>query len=624
MTTFSNVAIFVGNINNFEKIEYYVSKFPNAQIFTLNFKSHLKLSQQKICHIVSENFLQDEDYDKIDALSKNSSINWYKHNEIQNFLKFEEINLGNLLESEFYQYFLPLFTNALAIEHIINNNNFKKIISITEINPFVQEICENSNISYLAIHKKYDSSLVLDNLDVKINLGKFPISLKISRKRYLFIKNQLEKIIFYFLGLKNEQIDDKSILLLDFNPILYEDLLSHLSTLDKKILLLNTRRPAIWNLKSFKIISQNKCKLISLSNDEKNMSENIKHCEKLFFNKLDEVWKKDDIFEEYFSVNSQNLWPSIKKSFKQICHARFSESINKILMINKLFCIINPSVILEWAETAYEEKMIIQIAKKFGIKIVYLQHTLAAIEDSNKSYGRFISHLSHSFSSHKQAVWGNPSKEYALLNNNNHAIAVGSPRHDPFFNFKDNSQNKGLILFAPTIPSNISAKNMTTESITIFNDFIQQTCRVLSNLPNKKFLVKPHPTPNSVYDIAKLVKEVDPKIPITYESDILNLIDQCELLITTNNSTIAIDAIMLKKPVISLQTSSIYLENELVKMGALLSITKISDIEPIIKKLLIDSELKQQLLKKSKYFLNQHFINQGTASEKLANLLDKF
>jgi hypothetical protein len=384
---------------------------------------------------------------------------------------------------------------------------------------------------------------------------------------------------------------------------LYEDLLIQLSKLDKEIILLNTRRPAVWNFKSFQIILQNKCKLISLSEYEKNISKNIEYNKKLFFDKLNELWKNDDVFKEYFSINSQNLWYSIKESFKQICYTRFSEFIHKILMMDELFDTIKPSIILEWAETGLEEKMLIQIAKKFGIEIIYLQHTLAAIEDSNKFHGQFISHLSHPFLSHKQAVWGNSSK---------------------FFNFKENSKNKGLIIFAPTIPSNISSKNMNTESITNFNNFIQQTCRVLSNLPNKEFLVKPHPTTSSVYDIAKLVKEVDPTISITYEDNILNLINKCELLITTNNSTIAIDAIMLKKPVISLQTSPVYLENELVKMNALLSITKISDIESTIRKILIDSELKQELLETSKHFLNQHFTNQGNASEKLANLLDKF
>ncbi len=624
MTNLSNVAILVGDISNFDKIEYYVSKYPNAQIFSLNFKSHLKLSEHKLPHTMAENFLNNENYIKIDTLAKNASINWYTNDEIKKFLMFEDINLGNLLEQEFYQYLLPFFTNALIIEHIINNNNFKNIVSITEINPLVQEICKNNDIKYHLINEKQHSALVLDNLNIQINLGKFPVSLKISRKQYLFIKNQFEKITFYFLGLKDKKINKKSILLLDFNPILYQDLLNHLSQLDKKILLLNTRRPAAWNFKSFQILSRNKCKLLSLLKYEKNISQKNQDCQEIFFKRLDELWKNDEVFKKFFSINSQNLWYSIKESFIQICNTRFLESIHKILLINELFYTIRPSVILEWAETAFEEKMIIEIAKKFDIKIIYLQHALAAIEDSGKLHGRFISHLSYPFSSHKQAVWGNSSKEYALLNNNKHAIAVGSPRHDPFFNFKDNSQHKDLILFAPTLPSDISSKNMTTESITIFNDFVQQTCRILANLPNKKFLVKPHPTPSPVYDIAKLVKEVDPKIQITYESDISNLINQCELLITTNNSTIAIDAIMLKKPVISLQTSSFYLENELVKMGALLSVTKISDIEPTIKKILSDSKLKQQLLEQSNYFLDRHFTNQGTASEKLAHILDEF
>ncbi len=624
MTNLSNVAILVGNISNFDKIEYYISKYPNALIFSLNFKSHLKLSEHKLPHTMAENFLSDEDYIEIDTLVKNASINWYTNDDIKKFLIFEDINLGNLLEQEFYQYLLPFFTNAFVIEHIIINNNFKNIISITEINPLVQEICENNDIKYYLINEKQHSALVLDNLNIKINLGKFPVSLKISRKQYLFIKNQFEKITFYFLGLKDKKINKKSILLLDFNPILYQDLLNHLSKLDKKILLLNTRRPAAWNFKSFQILSRNKCKLLSLLKYEKNISQKIQDCQEIFFKRLDELWRNDDVFKKFFPIHSQNLWYSIKESFIEICNARFLESIHKILLINELFCTIRPSVILEWAEIAFEEKMIIQIAKKFDIKIIYLQHTLAAIEDSNKSVGRFISHLSYPFSSHKQVVWGNSSKEYALLNNNKHAIAVGSPRHDSFFNFKDNSQHNGLILFAPTLPSNISAKTMTTESITLFNDFIQQTCRVLSNLPNKKFLVKPHPTPSSVYDIAKLVKEVDPKILITYESDISNLINQCELLITTNNSTIAIDAIMLKKPVISLQTSSIYLENELVKMGAVISVTKISDIEYTINKLIEDNTAKNQLLNRSKIFLDKHFLNQGTASKHLSSILDGF
>ena len=620
----TNTAILVGDTTDFSKIESYILEYPHAQIFTLNFKSHQKLFKNKITHKIAENFLSNDDYVKINDMAKNVSTSWYTNNEIESFLIFDNINLGNLLEMEFYQYLLPFFTSAVVIEYIIKKNNFNKIISATDINPFVEQICNNNNIESILIDKKQKSSLALDYLNIKISLGKFPFSFKISRKQFLFFKYQFEKILFYFLGFKDKELDKKSILLLDFNPIIYEDLLIELSKLNKKIILLNTRRPAVWNFHSFNILSKNKCKIIILSKYQKKISEQIDKKLKSFHLNEKDLWEKNHVFQNIFSINSLTLWPSIMDSFKQICTNRFSESIKIILSINELFSKVHPSIILEWAETAMEEKIIIQIAKKLKINSIYLQHTIASMEDSGVPHGRFISHFAHSFLSSKQTVWGTPTKEYALSHNNNNTIAVGSPRHDKFFNLMDHFENKGIILFAPTIPSNISSKNMTTEAIESFNAFIQETCKILKNIPNKEFIVKPHPTPSAVYDITKIVKDVDPNITITYDSNILNLINKCELLITTNNSTVAIEAMMLNKPVISLQTRPFYMNEELVKMDVVIPVTEISDIESTIKKLLEDSNVKTNLLKKSKAFLDLHFINQGTASKNLTNVLDDF
>lgn len=624
MNQTDNIIILVGDTSNFSSTEEYILKHTTAKVFSLDFLSHKLLTKKKFSHEIGENFLNDDDFLKIDELARHVSINWHQNSEIKNFLEFKGINLGELFETELFQYLLPLFINALTIEHILSILNPKKVISSTSINEFVKQICNDKGIEFVSIEKKQETALVLDNLQIKINLGKYPISVKISRKRYLSLKKLFEKYIILFLGLNEKQFDKKSILLVDFNPILYEDLLNNLSIINKNILLLNTRRPAVWNFHSLKIISRNKCKLISLSMYEKKILEQINYTVKSFNIKQQELWKKNHVFEDIFSINSFTLWDSIKNSFKQICVSRFSESIKLILLMNELLPKIHPSVILEWAETASEEKVIIQIAKKLEINSTYLQHTLAAIEDSSTFTGRFVSHFAHSFLSSKQAVWGIPAKEYALSNNNKNTMVVGSPRHDKFFNFVDTVEKKGIILFAPTFPSGMSSKNITTEAIETFNEFIQQTCKILKNIPNKEFIVKPHPTPSAVYDIAKLVKDIDPDISITYEQNILNVISKCELVITTNNSTVAIDSMMLNKPVISLQTKSNYMNDEIVKMDAVISVTKISDIESTIKKLIKDNAMKKDLLKRSKIFLDFHFANQGTASKHLSTILDQF
>ena len=49
-----------------------------------------------------------------------------------------------------------------------------------------------------------------------------------------------------------------SILLLEFNTKLYEDFLKSFKISDKNIIILNQRRPSIWNIETLKIIKNSK------------------------------------------------------------------------------------------------------------------------------------------------------------------------------------------------------------------------------------------------------------------------------------------------------------------------------------------------------------------------------
>ena len=145
----------------------------------------------------------------------------------------------------------------------------------------------------------------------------------------------------------------------------------------------------------------------------------------------------------------------------------------------------------------------------------------------------------------------------------------------------------------------------------------------MSSIPQKQLILKPHHSPGFSNDLVKLANEIDKKIIVTFTSDVLNLIKNCELLITTNNSTIAIEAIILGKPVISLQSEDWALEEDIVKTGAVLSITNSQDIENSIKKILNDQNFKNQLLENGKNFLNKHFSNKGTSSKTLAQIVKR-
>ncbi len=149
----------------------------------------------------------------------------------------------------------------------------------------------------------------------------------------------------------------------------YDLLIHELSSLNKNIILLNQRRPAIWNLQSFKIMKNSNCKILHLSDFEEDIGKKIDFEIKTLEYNLAKIWNMDTIFEEIFSINFNTFWFAIKESFTNICVSRFRESVRRILLVNKLFDTLDVSGILEWAETGQEEKEIIALAKKRGYTI---------------------------------------------------------------------------------------------------------------------------------------------------------------------------------------------------------------------------------------------------------------
>jgi predicted glycosyltransferase len=99
------------------------------------------------------------------------------------------------------------------------------------------------------------------------------------------------------------------------------------------------------------------------------------------------------------------------------------------------------------------------------------------------------------------------------------------------------------------------------------------------------------------------------------------LINECDLLITTNNSTIAVEAMMLGKPVISLQSEDWSLQEDISVSNAVVSVNDVSELKNSIEKILLDKEYKNTLLNNSKKFLNTHFSNHGKASKNISKIL---
>lgn len=624
----SKTIILIDNAENISELKKF-SNYKNLDFFSLNHDTHNKLKSEKLEHKIGDNYLSLKDRAFIDNFTINLTANWYKHSLLKDPLTFENIELGLLVEQEFFQYFLSIIAEAVIIMKIIEVEKPSTVHTFTKLNDFVEKLCVKFGIEIINHNQEQTFQLIFDKINIKFNLWKLPINFHVSRSKYFFIKNMIENIFFkiFNLGININKIQSKTILLSEFNPVHYNLFLDEVSKLDKQILLLNQRRSAIWNFKSFKIINKSNCKILNLESLQKTFKNELDNKLTLFLSELSRIWLLDEAFNEIFSIDSISLWNSISSSFKEICTSRFSESVKRIFLLSELFKIVDFSVILEWAESGQEEKELIFVGRKFGIQSLMLQHAMNTTNSNWDKIDRFIlSGFSYPFLSNKQILWGQISKDQALKfshNSESSIILSGSPRHDEFF-MRKSSTKTGNILLATTGVSGISYLDTTFDEYSKFENFIKEVYNVSKKFPNKHLIVKPHPRSELDNPITELIKTIDPSIEIKYNVDLVDLINSCDLVITFNNSTIALESMILEKPTISLQFEN-WAENEdIVKMNGLVSINKIEDVEPMMTKLLTDETFIQDTKLNGKKFIAQYFSNPGTASKTLAKILDSF
>ena len=620
----SNVVFLIQNGTDFSKLESEIKKAPTHTVYSLDYESHKLLEGKKITHKIGEDVLVSTDFDKIDFTSINCIKNCF--DSYKEILTFEDIFLPELLEHELFVHLNFQRFTAHVILKILENEKASLVIDFTNFGDYIKKITSFKKIKHNHFMITKYPGLYHDNIQINFNLAKIPINLELSRKTFSRIKNPIQKITNEIYNLEPDPQNKKNILLVSFDPVQYEEMLMEFKKKNINFLLLNLRKPAITNKKSLNIVKNSKSKIVDLNKFSKYVKSDILFAQKRLDNTIQNIFNDDLHFDKFFSVGKFSFWPSIKNSFRKICDSRFSESIQRIYLLNQLFTKFDISKIFQWAEVGQEEKECILVGKKFKVPSFMLQH--GRYQNSKKwdKFSHFLGRFPTPLLSDKQIVWGEITKRYALSYNHlaTNVLVSGSPRHDKFFNFSPmNNKKNGMILLATTGTHYISADSCTTGSQIKYDEYIKEVYRIVKSLPGKKLIVKPHPSPVLTKLAENLINEIDPSIRIIKNVELYKLINDCEVLITFNNSTTTLDAISMNKPVISLQTDSYANEDDIDQAGAILSISEIKDLENGIKKILYDNDFKKNLMEKSDLFLQKYMKNQGHASESVVEVLSK-
>ncbi len=596
----------------------------NSIVISFDYLSHKSLKDNNIEHKLVEEYFSEEDKNEIDELTLKFTTSWYKDKKIEEYLKFEEINLGSLLELEIPNYFFKNLKRIIGIKNIIEKENPNKIISYS-LKKYVEELCKNKNIETDSFEKIIPTGLFFDEIEIPLNLLFIKKNIKISRNNYFKIKNTIDGIINFIWKIKpNKKLlkNNSSILLLEFNTKLYEDFLKSFETSDKNIIILNQRRPSIWNIETLNIIKNSKCNILSINEFKNNQTKKKTVLEKnqLIIN-LKLLLDNEDRLKTIFTHNEESFWNIIKDEFLEMIRERFQESIQRLILINEMFNQINIKLILDWAHTGVEEKEINHYAIKKNITVYCLQHGIMTLNSKFKKYMPLMPVLPSK--NVKMLVWGKIMESYILEHkiNPEKISIIGSPRHDRFFK-KNISNNTNTVLIASNFFFHNNFEGNDTRAYDRFELYVKKILEYIKKNSDKKPIIKLHQ--GEFFQISSIIKKIDSTIPIYQHEDILELIETSDTVISLNYSTILLDALILNKPtMVILPEKQNYEEEEIIKRNAVLVVSNISELETKLKEILSDNNSRKNLILNSKQFVNEYFSFQGNSSKMLSKLLLK-
>lgn len=218
----------------------------DSTIISFDYTSHKILTENGIEHDLSDNFLNSEDTKKIQQNSYRLT-KWYDDSTVSSMLTYEEINLGRLFYVEFHYFLLPFLKKFIEITRICKKYGQKRLVTTFDL----YNIAKLFDTNTVALDEKKQEDFVYDHIKIPI-AGSLNVTLK--RSHYQYLKRISETIIQNLI--EKQKQSKKAVLLIEFDPVKYENLLSLSPKIGVNFVLFNRRRPAIWNLQSYSIIKK--------------------------------------------------------------------------------------------------------------------------------------------------------------------------------------------------------------------------------------------------------------------------------------------------------------------------------------------------------------------------------
>ena len=591
-------------------------------VVPLTFKTIKFLKEEKIKFELFDELLDPKDYEKIDNTIYNIGRSWWDNNSLKQIFEYKGLNIAQMVESELIVSLLKFGHRICLIEKIVYYIK-PDVVYISDSTKSISKIPELFNKDYKFEIKNITSELDEKNFrndDYTVGfdfLGK-NFDVTISRKNFFRIKKYYEMFwnIIYKLSTNRKKLKKgNKILLLDFNLVTNKSTLESLSNSEFDLLLVNTRRPVIWNRESLKIAKKINFKNIKLDYKTNTIHPKLNE----IITNFEKFIKTNEFILKKFSVNNISFWKIFQTDFIVFCKKRFSEILFFIDSLNQLIDNEDIKLLVTLDDSQQIGRTATIICNKRNIPVILSLNTdINIFHDEKRNWEVFTLHKIYA---DKFAIYGNLTKQLCLNHNIDpeKLVITGNPRYDELFKRKIISNEKNILISLSGIASTAWSTFFSISLILKYEKMFREVLKSLAKY-EKNITIKLHPTQDSIINVQEIVNELLPNAQIYKNANTYDLIAKSDVVISPPSSIIT-EALILDKPVFLFK----FLANDsgipYEKYNAVLASEDENEIDEKIRQILSDQEVRNNLKEGRKRFLNHVLEYQGNSSHQIIKLI---
>ena len=595
-------------------------KEENADFIAFDYVSDKILSKNKIKHNLIDDYINENDRKEIFQFCSTCLKQYERSNESD--LKFHNIDLVSIVDrNELHEFLMDLIPKIKVVKKIIDERLYDTIFVSSDIYEIFSKTKFKSNIKFL--NKIEKNLLTLEKVDIPLNFEIMETKFTISRKKYKMLKGNIEKTTTGLFRLRKNYENKKKIVLVEFDPEIYHDLLQEINKRGFQPVLVNFRKTATASLRSIKYLKKSNS-LIMLTEDwlKKSQFEEIKTAKANFLHKIKSV-TKNKIFLPNFVYDEIDFNMTIQEKINNILVQRLDEYLAQILVVESIENADDVLGIITLNFSGETEKIFSRI--KNDTPIILLQHAFA---NYTKSISYFDILDDYHLIKHKIAVWGDIIKNYLTHVKaipENKIIVSGSPKYDSYSKIKKNKKNQKIMLVTLR-PIITHMEGPRIELYKKYEKTLHKLIQISKDVENLQIIFKLHPQQNiSNQIIINMIKENE-GIKILQFEPIKELLADCDLHVNIapdnfDASSVILEAMMMGKPTLNIQLQKNEIEFEFIKDNAIKSVYYDSNIERSVLDL-ISHHGTSELFNNSQNFLNKYMKNRGNAAKKLIDSIE--